>query len=69
MKITDVRAIVCQGGNKNWTFVKVNTDAGITGWGDATEWVRVHGHVKIIEEDLAPLVVGENPLDIERLWQ
>jgi len=69
MKITEVKPILCQGGIKTWTFVKVSTDEGITGWGDATEWVRAQAHAKIIEEDLSPLVVGENPFDIEKLWQ
>jgi len=68
MKITEVTPIVCQGGTKNWTFVKVSTDEGITGWGDATEWVRVQGHLKAIE-DLSNLVIGENPFNIEKLWQ
>src|SRR5262249_18053861 len=33
------------------------------------EWVRVQAHCKVIEEDLAPLVLGEDPANIERLWQ
>jgi galactonate dehydratase len=69
MKITGVKAPTCQGGMRTWTFVKVTTDAGITGWGDASEWVRVQAHCKVIEEDLAPLVIGEDPSNIERLWQ
>ena len=69
MKITAVEPIVCQGGDKNWTFVKVSTDAGIAGWGDATEWLRVQAHVAVINNDLAPLVIGEDPFEIERLWQ
>jgi galactonate dehydratase len=68
MKITEVQPIVCQGGIRNWTFVKISTDEGITGWGDATEWIRVQGHVQAIET-LSPLIIGENPFNIERLWQ
>jgi len=69
VRITEVRPILCHGAFRTWTFVKVSTDAGITGWGDATEWVRAQGHAKIIEEDLSPMVMGENPFDIEKLWQ
>ncbi len=69
MKITAVKPILCHGAFRTWTFVKVETDAGITGWGDATEWVRAQAHARIIAEDLAPLVLGENPFDIEKLWQ
>jgi galactonate dehydratase len=53
---------------RTWTFVKVSTDEGIVGWGDATEWARAQGHAKIVE-DLSPLVVGQSPFDIEKLWQ
>jgi galactonate dehydratase len=68
MKITEIKPIICHGGIKNWTFVKVSTDEGITGWGDASEWARPQGHVKVME-DLCTLVVGEDPFNIERLWQ
>src|ERR1035437_2558769 len=69
MKITGVTSLLCQGGIKNWTFVKVSTDSDVVGWGDATEWLRAPAHARIIEEDLAPLVIGEDPFNIERLWQ
>ena len=68
MKITEVKPILCQGGKKTWTFVKITTDQGIIGWGDATEYVRVKGHVAVIE-DLTPLVIDENPFNIEKIWQ
>jgi galactonate dehydratase len=68
MRITDVKVYLCQGGIKTWTLVKVSTDAGIVGWGDASEWASVQVHAKAIEE-FAGLVIGEDPLAIERLWQ
>ena len=67
MKVTAITPILCQGGIKTWTFVKVSTDKGITGWGDATEWVRAQGHVQAIK-DLSGVVIGEDPFNIERLW-
>ena len=69
MKITKVETLLCNGGYRTWTLVKVTTDEGLIGWGDATEWVRAQAHKKVIEEDLSPLVIGENPFDIEKLWQ
>ncbi len=69
MKITEIKPILCQGGIRTWTFVKVSTDEGIIGWGDASEWLRAPAHSTVIEADLSPLLVGENPFDIERLWQ
>ena len=68
MKITKIEPVLCQGGIKTWTFVKVYTDEGIVGWGDATEWIRAEAHAKAMQ-DLYPLVIGEDPFNIERLWQ
>jgi galactonate dehydratase len=69
MKITAVKAIVCHARMRNWIFVKVETDQpGLFGWGEATlEW-----HTRAVVgalEDLATLVVGEDPRRIEHLWQ
>ena len=38
MKITEVRTYLVEGIKYNWTLVKVETDAGIHGWGEATNW-------------------------------
>lgn len=50
---------------RNWLFVKVFTDEGIYGVGEASGWPRV---VETAIEDLSPLLVGEDPGNIERLW-
>ena len=36
MKIRDVETIVVFGGFRNWVFVRVHTDEGIVGTGEAT---------------------------------
>ena len=69
MKITAVEAHVCNARMRNWVFVRVVTDEpGLHGWGEATlEW-----HTRAIVgavEDLADLLVGEDPTRIEHLWQ
>ena len=69
MKITAVEAHVCNARMRNWVFVRVVTDEpGLHGWGEATlEW-----HTRAIVgavEDLAELIVGEDPTRIEHLWQ
>jgi galactonate dehydratase len=53
-------------GSRNWLFVKVVTDEGITGIGECSGWPRV---IRTAIEDLKPLLVGEDPTHIERLWQ
>ncbi len=52
-------------GSRNWLFVKVYTDEGVTGIGEASGWPRV---VETAINDLAHELIGEDPRDIERLW-
>lgn len=52
--------------SRNWLFVEVTTDTGITGIGEGSGWPRV---VAAAVDDLAHLLVGEDASDIERLWQ
>src|SRR5437870_1400529 len=69
MKIVRVETHVCNARMRNWIFVKVVTDQdGLFGWGEATlEW-----HTRAVVgavEDLAELIVGEDPTRVEHLWQ
>jgi len=68
MKITSVKPVICQGGIRNFTLVKITTDAGIVGWGEGSEWVRVLSCAKVIEF-LEPMLIGEDPFNIESIWQ
>ncbi len=69
MKITSIETFVCHARMRNWIFVKINTDQpGLWGWGEATlEW-HTRSVVGAIE-DMATLLVGEDPRRIEYLWQ
>ena len=69
MRITRIETHVCHARMRNWIFVKVLTDQdGLFGWGEATlEW-----HTRAVVgaiEDLAQLLVGEDPTRPEHLWQ
>lgn len=69
MKITKVETRVCHARMRNWVFVKILTDQpGLYGWGEATlEW-----HTRAVVgavEDIAQLIIGEDPTRIEYLWQ
>ena len=52
------------------TLVEVTTDTGITGWGEAFAQGLEAPEIaaQAVEQSLSPLVMGENPLDTERLW-
>ncbi len=51
------------------TLVRITTDEGIVGWGEAHSPIAPSITFTIIKDLLAPLVVGENPLAIDRLWE
>jgi galactonate dehydratase len=69
MKITKIETLVCNARMRNWIFVKILTDQpGLHGWGEATlEW-HTRGVVGAIQ-DIAQLLIGEDPTRIEHLWQ
>src|SRR5690242_20192787 len=64
VKITDVKVMVVRG-NSDWNMVRIDTDAGVTGIGEAY-WGR--GVKDIILGYLRPVVLGQDPLDIEPLY-
>lgn len=53
-------------------IVRIDTECGITGWGEAKGGVAstaaCGGLAAIINQDFAPLLVGQDPRDISRLW-
>jgi len=72
MKITKVemvrvrRDLRIQDVSPNWTWVLLHTDQGITGIGESYPTQDAnHGALK----ELAPLLLGNDPTNIERLWQ
>ena len=66
MKITDVKTfLVHPGSAKNWLFVKLETDEGLYGWGEAyTQHDRDHS-IKAHIKSLGRYLVGRSPLDIK----
>jgi galactonate dehydratase len=76
MKITDLQAHVMRipgpdgtGVRRNWIFVELSTDAGITGLGEATTEYHELAVKAQIETELRPRLLGMDPADIERIWQ
>jgi len=37
MKIARVEALHCDGGWRPWTFVRIETDTGLIGWGECSD--------------------------------
>ncbi|MAE61241.1 MAG: galactonate dehydratase [Planctomycetaceae bacterium] len=68
MKITDIKTYPVRIGSRNQMIVKVETDSGIHGWGEAglsSRELAVQGAVLHFREFL----IGENPMNIGALWQ
>lgn len=67
MEITDIKTFAVDCFRTNWVFVKVCTDEGIDGVGEATLEYKekaLFGAIEHIKEYL----VGKNPLNIEQHW-
>ncbi|PBB89988.1 galactonate dehydratase [Mesorhizobium sp. WSM3864] len=66
MRIVAITTRVVNADMRNWVFVRVETDQpGLYGWGEATlEW-KTQAVVGAVN-DLAPLLVGRDPRDIEQ---
>jgi len=68
MKITDAKVFV-GGPGKNYVTLKILTDQGIYGLGDATLNNRETLPAKLLEDYLIPCLVGKDPRNTEDIWQ
>ena len=65
MKITNIQTFHLR---PRWMFLKIETDEGVTGWGEPV----VEGRARTVEmaiEELRPVLIGADPLRSEHLWQ
>jgi galactonate dehydratase len=75
MKLTDIKTFVVGNpppgyGGRYFVFVKLTTDGGVHGIGEAysVPW-DPHLVARLIEDTFARYVAGEDPHDIERIWR
>lgn len=66
MKITDVKAYTMDSFRMNWNFIKVETDEGIYGWGEASLGTNEQSLEGMVA-DLKRLIIGRNPFEIEKM--
>ncbi|MBT6544003.1 MAG: galactonate dehydratase [Rhodobacteraceae bacterium] len=65
MKITALKTYLVA---PRWLFLKIETDAGLSGWGEPV----LEGHAKTLAtkvEEFGDFLIGRNPLHIEDIWQ
>jgi galactonate dehydratase len=68
VRITSIEPLVVDVGSRNWLFVVVDTDEGVSGVGEGS----LPGHplsVAAAVEEYREYVVGEDPARIQHLWQ
>lgn len=65
MKITGMELFVVP---PRWLFLKIDTDEGITGWGEPIVEGRARA-VRAAVEELSGYLIGKDPLAIEDHWQ
>lgn len=68
MKITDLKVAVLQG-NFEWMLIRIDTDEGVSGLGEAFTASRTHELFKPIVLALKRVLIGEDPTNVERLWR
>lgn len=66
--ITGIRTVVVGAGWRNYVFVLLDTDDGLTGLGEASLGGQTHAVLGALK-DLEPLLLGADPARIEHLWQ
>lgn len=74
MKITEIKTYLINANDskraerprgRNWVFCKIMTDEGLYGVGEGGGWPTI---CQRGIQEVAPILIGENPFDIERLY-
>ena len=68
MKITEIKVIIASPG-RNFVTVKIMTDEGLYGIGDATVNGRELAVAAYLTEHVCPILIGRDPHKIEDIWQ
>ena len=68
MKMTRIEMLHCDAGWRPWSFVKITTDEGITGWSECTDSHGSPHGMEGVVKDLTPLLLGQDPREVEKLY-
>src|SRR5215472_955419 len=67
MKITEIKTFLVGAGGRNWVYVKILTDQGIYGIGEAYSAGPDEATVKVIE-DFKSWLIGNDPRNVQYLF-
>ena len=65
MNIAEVTSVIVR---PDWIFIRIRTDDGLVGYGEPTLPGQIRSVAQAVEE-LAPIIVGQDPRNVELLWQ
>ncbi len=68
MKIKEAKVFICSPG-RNFVTLKIITDEGVYGLGDATLNGRELAVVSYLNDHVVPCLIGRDPFQIEDIWQ
>jgi L-alanine-DL-glutamate epimerase-like enolase superfamily enzyme len=68
VKIARISPLVVNALKRNWVFVKIETDQGITGWGEASLEMQTRCVIGCAE-NLSAFILDRDPRRIEHLYQ
>src|SRR3977135_1009073 len=68
MRITDAKVIICSP-SRNFVTLKITTEDGIPGLGDATLNGRELAVASYLTDHVIPLLIGRDARQIEDIWQ
>ncbi len=76
IKVTGLKTMVLDNippyaGQRQWLIIQLETDQGVIGLGERPTGgtPNLKPHVSLIQDLFDRYIVGENPFDIERIWQ
>ncbi len=67
MKITNTKTFLVEGMKYNWTLFKIETDAGIHGWGEATNWPG-SPLIEAACKHVGEFIIGQDARRLDYLW-
>jgi galactonate dehydratase len=68
VKVARLETLFCDAGWRPWIFLKATTDDGAVGWAEITDSHGSPRGLAGIVEDLSPLIVGQDPRAVERIY-
>lgn len=71
LKVTDMKVFgvtIEKDSDRPYVFVKLETDAGVIGWGEATLEGKAGGVMQTVQ-DLREFIIGKDPMLVEHHWQ